>query len=81
MVHHGNLCLHSHSRAGLMASEGRQLFLKHGQTYHGTQHPGHIDGISPGRAVFVSIGHKFRVGIQDHQTDIQYIWVKLQTDT
>ena len=50
------------------------------QTYHGTQHSGHIDGISPGRAVLVSIRHKFGVFIQDLQTDIQYSYFKLKTE-
>ena len=50
------------------------------QTYHGTNHPGHVYGIPPGRAVLVSISHKLGVGIQDGQTDIQDSWIKLQTE-
>lgn len=47
-------------------------------THHGTQHAGHIDGIPPGGAVLVSVRHKLWVGVQDHQTDVQDIRVKLQ---
>ena len=50
------------------------------QTYHGTNHPGHVYGIPPGRAVLVSISHELGVGIQDGQTDIQDTWIKLQTE-
>lgn len=47
------------------------------QTYHGTQHPGHIDGIPPGKAVLVSVCHKFGVFIKDLQANIQYSCFKL----
>lgn len=54
--------------------------LTKGWTYHCTEHPGHIDGISPCRAVLVSITHKSGVCIEDLQTDIQYSWFKLHTE-
>lgn len=82
--HHGKLCLHSlRLFTGWLNGIHRVSTLTKARTptYHGTQHSGHIDGISPGRAVLVSIRHKFRVLIQDLQTDIQYSWFKLQTDT
>lgn len=49
-------------------------------TYHGTQHPGHIDGVSPGTAVLVSVGYKLGIFVQDLETDVQYSRLKLQTD-
>lgn len=53
-------------------------FSKHRPTHHGAQHAGHIDGVPPGGAILVGIRNELWVGVQDHQTDVQDIWVKLQ---
>lgn len=53
-----------------------------GVAYHGAEHAGHVDGISPSRAVFARVPQIFRIHIQDPQTDVQDSTFKLvQKDT
>ena len=40
-------------------------------TYHGTQHSGDVDRISPPGAVFTGITQVFGIGVQDFEADIQ----------